>query len=198
MLVFCGGGALARFKRMDAVRVAFAHFIDYAGLYPPASLPLDDVIERYARYHAGPMSWMLGRLILPAERMAEASRLASAAGATAVGPVASQPPGGTREPLPPRAEARWQIPAPRCLWRASRRWPTRPEEIAAISSAYPAQPRTIHRDPCRSRSGAADRRPRISRVPREGSHRRRHGRQVPVHRGARAVHGACGSRRACR
>ena len=64
---------------MDAVRVAFAHVIDYAGLYPPASLPLDEVIERYTRYHAGPMSWMLGRLILPADRLSEATAAIAAA-----------------------------------------------------------------------------------------------------------------------
>ncbi len=71
---------------MDAVRVAFAHVIDYAGLYPPAGLPLDEVIERYARYHAGPMSWMLGRLILPADRLSEATSLAAAVGASAASP----------------------------------------------------------------------------------------------------------------
>jgi hypothetical protein len=71
---------------MDAVRVAFAHIIDYAGLYPPAGLPLDEVIERYARYHAGPMSWMLGRLILPADQLPEAAALATAVGATAALP----------------------------------------------------------------------------------------------------------------
>ena len=68
---------------MDAVRIAFAHYIDYAGLYPPAGLPLDEVVARYAHYQAGPMSWMLGRLIVPAERLAEARSLAGAAGATA-------------------------------------------------------------------------------------------------------------------
>jgi hypothetical protein len=71
---------------MDAVRVALAHVIDYAGLYPPAGLPLDEVIERYARYHAGPMSWMLGRLILPADRLSEATALAAAVGATVASP----------------------------------------------------------------------------------------------------------------
>ena len=68
--------------------MAFAGFIDYAGLYPPASLPLDDVIRRYGRYRSDPTSWMLGRLILPANRLGEANALATRAGAS---PVACWP-----------------------------------------------------------------------------------------------------------
>ncbi len=38
--------------------------IDYAGLFPPATLPMAEAVENYHRYRRGPDSWMLGRFIL--------------------------------------------------------------------------------------------------------------------------------------
>ena len=38
---------------MTAARAAFEGVIDYAGLYPPASLPLDAVVQNYADYRRG-------------------------------------------------------------------------------------------------------------------------------------------------
>ena len=71
---------------MDAVVAAFRGFVDYAGLYPPASLNLERVIANYAAYRASPAAWMLGRLVLPLDRLDEAEALARAAGATAADP----------------------------------------------------------------------------------------------------------------
>ncbi len=45
--------------------------IDYAGLFPPASLSWPQVAENYARYLSLPESWILNRLVLPA-RLAHA------------------------------------------------------------------------------------------------------------------------------
>ena len=45
--------------------------IDYAGLFPPAGLSLDESIRNYARYRTDPDSWMLGRFICPAARLGE-------------------------------------------------------------------------------------------------------------------------------
>jgi hypothetical protein len=45
--------------------------IDYAGLFPPAKLPLDHAIRDYARYRREPEAWMLGRFICPAARLLE-------------------------------------------------------------------------------------------------------------------------------
>jgi hypothetical protein len=73
---------------MTAIETAFAGLIDYAGLYPPASLPLGDVVRRYAAYRRSPDAWMLGRLILPVDRFEEAAGLAVQAGA---GPSAPWP-----------------------------------------------------------------------------------------------------------
>lgn len=45
--------------------------IDYAGLFPPADLPLDTSIRNYARYKKGEDAWMLSRFIIPASRLEE-------------------------------------------------------------------------------------------------------------------------------
>lgn len=67
---------------MDAVTAAFTRFFDYAGLFPPAGLPLEEVMGRYGEYRRSPHAWMLGRVIVPAERLEEAQAAARAAGAT--------------------------------------------------------------------------------------------------------------------
>jgi hypothetical protein len=54
-----------------SLRALLTRLIDYAGLYPPASLPLPGVVERYSGYRASPESWILNRLVLPAARLAE-------------------------------------------------------------------------------------------------------------------------------
>jgi hypothetical protein len=56
---------------LPSVRAFFAGLIDYAGLFPPAKLPLDRAIDNYARYRAGSDAWMLGRFIIPAARLGE-------------------------------------------------------------------------------------------------------------------------------
>lgn len=48
-----------------------AGLIDYAGLFPPAELPMDEAVRNYARYREGEHAWMLGRFIVPAARKAE-------------------------------------------------------------------------------------------------------------------------------
>jgi hypothetical protein len=48
-----------------------AGLIDYAGLFPPASLSMADAVSRYARYRRGPHAWMLGRFIVPCRRLDE-------------------------------------------------------------------------------------------------------------------------------
>lgn len=55
----------------SSLEALLANLIDYAGLYPPAALPLRDVAERYAAYRASPHGWMLNRLVLPAAKLAE-------------------------------------------------------------------------------------------------------------------------------
>jgi len=45
--------------------------IDYAGLYPPAGLPIADVAAKYEAYAASPEGWILNRLVLPAAHLAD-------------------------------------------------------------------------------------------------------------------------------
>jgi hypothetical protein len=55
-----------------ALRALLTELIDYAGLYPPAALPLAIVEERYRGFRASPEAWMLNRLVLPVARLPEA------------------------------------------------------------------------------------------------------------------------------
>ncbi len=52
------------------------NMIDYAGLFPPADLPLEEAIENYAQYVAGSNAWMLSRFIIPARRLSDLSAYA--------------------------------------------------------------------------------------------------------------------------
>ncbi len=54
-----------------SLRALLANLIDYAGLYPPAALPLPEVVANYSLYLASPEAWMLNRLVLPAAKLAE-------------------------------------------------------------------------------------------------------------------------------
>jgi hypothetical protein len=56
---------------MDSIRVLLAGLVDYAGLFPPASLSMEDAVEDYARYRRGPFDWVLARFILPAAGLEE-------------------------------------------------------------------------------------------------------------------------------
>jgi hypothetical protein len=55
-----------------------AGLFDYAGLFPPAHLPLASVVERYAAYRRGPDSWMLGRLVVPIDQLVAVEDAATA------------------------------------------------------------------------------------------------------------------------
>ncbi len=70
-----------------SIRALMTGLIDYAGLFPPAALGMQDAVTRYASYRRGPHAWMLGRFIVPARRLREfeeASRLLLPSGEGAV------------------------------------------------------------------------------------------------------------------
>ena len=54
-----------------------AGLVDYAGLFPPAGLGMEDAVRNYAHYRRGGQAeepdpgWMLGRFVLPAARLQE-------------------------------------------------------------------------------------------------------------------------------
>lgn len=63
------------------LRALLAGSIDYAGLFPPAALSLPAVCAEYLAAGASAQSWALGRLVLPADRLAEAAALMPVHGA---------------------------------------------------------------------------------------------------------------------
>ncbi len=83
---------------MNSVRALFGGVIDYAGLFPPASLSMEAAVENYAAYRAGEHGWALDRFILPLARVPE---FESAAGDRAANWRLSLlvPPGTTTIPL---------------------------------------------------------------------------------------------------
>jgi hypothetical protein len=52
--------------------------VDYAGLFPPAALPMDEAVWEYARWRRSDEAWMLGRFVLPADRLVDLARAADA------------------------------------------------------------------------------------------------------------------------
>ena len=57
-----------------SLRALLTHAIDYAGLFPPASLALGPALQNYANYIRTPDAWMLGPFILPVAEFAAAAR----------------------------------------------------------------------------------------------------------------------------
>lgn len=49
----------------EAARALLTGLIDYAGMFPPAQLPLEEAVANYERYRAGEYAWMLGRFVAP-------------------------------------------------------------------------------------------------------------------------------------
>lgn len=54
-----------------SLRVLLRGVVDYAGLFPPASLDMAAAIEEYADQRNGMDEWALGRFVLPAARLVE-------------------------------------------------------------------------------------------------------------------------------
>ncbi len=53
------------------VRALLESAIDYAGLFPPASLSMPEAVSNFATYRSSPEAWALGRFILPVSRLSE-------------------------------------------------------------------------------------------------------------------------------
>ena len=60
-----------------AVRTLLQGLIDYAGLFPPAKLPMAAAVRNYADYRTGPDADGLGRFIVPVGQLAEFNRAAT-------------------------------------------------------------------------------------------------------------------------
>lgn len=56
---------------MDVIHTLLHSAIDYAGLFPPASLDMTSAVRNYASYRNSDNAWALGRFIVTAARMPE-------------------------------------------------------------------------------------------------------------------------------
>ena len=56
---------------MDAARDLLRDLIDYAGLFPPASLDMTACVANYDAYSRSEWNWILGRFIVPVARLGE-------------------------------------------------------------------------------------------------------------------------------
>jgi len=45
--------------------------VDYAGLFPPAALPMEQAVRCYATHLSSRDAWMLGRFVIPVDRLGE-------------------------------------------------------------------------------------------------------------------------------
>ncbi|MPY87986.1 MAG: hypothetical protein GEU99_08700 [Luteitalea sp.] len=52
-----------------AARTLLTGLIDYAGLFPPAGLSMDEAVERYGVFCSGPQAWLLGRFVVPLDHL---------------------------------------------------------------------------------------------------------------------------------
>ncbi|MCM1981720.1 hypothetical protein, partial [Lyngbya confervoides] len=50
---------------VTAVEALLSHLIDYAGLFPPAQLNLQEALHQYLQYRSSDQAWMLGRFVVP-------------------------------------------------------------------------------------------------------------------------------------
>ena len=60
---------------LASLKTLLSSIVDYAGVFPPAKLSLEEAIANYARYQTNPYSWMLGSLVLPAAQLDELAAL---------------------------------------------------------------------------------------------------------------------------
>jgi len=58
-------------EAVDATAVLLTDLIDYAGLFPPASLAMTPSVANYDAYSRSEWNWILGRFIVPVARLGE-------------------------------------------------------------------------------------------------------------------------------
>ncbi|MFQ4144209.1 hypothetical protein [Chlorogloeopsis sp. ULAP02] len=60
---------------LASIKTLFVSVVDYAGLFPPAKLDLEQAMANYAGYQSTAYAWMLGRFVLPASRLSKFTEL---------------------------------------------------------------------------------------------------------------------------
>jgi hypothetical protein len=60
---------------ITTARTLFAGIIDYAGIFPPARLPMEKAFHRFLLHRSGPGGGLLARFVCPASRLTELAAL---------------------------------------------------------------------------------------------------------------------------
>jgi hypothetical protein len=82
---------------VDSARVLLRDLIDYAGLFPPASLAMAPAVANCGAYSRSEYNWILGRFILPVARLAEFEKtLTEGYAVAAASPLVATPGSGAR------------------------------------------------------------------------------------------------------
>ncbi len=55
----------------QSLNTLLSEMIDYAGLFPPSMVSMEQAVENYAAYRKSANAWLLGRFVLPVARLAE-------------------------------------------------------------------------------------------------------------------------------
>jgi hypothetical protein len=61
----------------SSLQALLERLVDYAGLFPPATLSMREAVANFASYRASPDAWMLGRFVVPIARLDELAREAA-------------------------------------------------------------------------------------------------------------------------
>lgn len=61
----------ARSAPVSSARIFFEGLLDYAGLFPPASLSVRDAIAHYVAYRAQPYGWLMSRFVLGSTHLSD-------------------------------------------------------------------------------------------------------------------------------
>jgi hypothetical protein len=61
----------------DSARACLSGLIDYAGLFPPAELPMNAAVGNFLQYSKGDHAWVLGRFVTPAAQIGAMSAAAA-------------------------------------------------------------------------------------------------------------------------
>lgn len=63
---------------VDALKALMLRSLDYAGVFPPAQLPMNDAVKEFVRCRQDKNEWFLARFVLPVARIGEFVQLAGA------------------------------------------------------------------------------------------------------------------------
>ena len=63
--------------KYSSVKTLLNGLFDYAGLFPPASLPLEEAIREYMDHRSDPDAWMMGPFVVPVSRLDEVVSLSA-------------------------------------------------------------------------------------------------------------------------